>query len=111
MVIGQFEDLVHEEGEEVQEKEVEGKMPYPVAEVVLEVIALVLERIEGLVLDLPSAPAYPHELFHVLLIDRQIGDPRIVVRPLPLVVKLIGEPVDRWGVHRCRLRGTPLTHS
>ena len=58
-MIGQLEDLVHEEGEEVQKKEVEGKMLFPVAEIVFYVVSLVLQRIQRLVLDLPSAPADP----------------------------------------------------
>ena len=65
--IGELKDLVHEEGKKVQKKKVEGKMLHPVAEVVFDVVALVLERVEGFVLDLPPAPAYPHEFFDVLL--------------------------------------------
>ena len=40
--VGHLKYLMHEEGEEVQEKEVEGEVFLPVAEVVLDVIALIL---------------------------------------------------------------------
>ena len=41
-LIGELEYLVHEEGKEVQKEEVEGEMPYPMAEVVFEMVALIL---------------------------------------------------------------------
>src|SRR4030095_905267 len=50
-------------------------MLLPVAIVMLEMIALVLERIEGFVLDLPAAPSCMHHLFHTARTEPQIGDP------------------------------------
>jgi len=40
--ISEFEDLVHEEGEKIQEEEVEGEALLSMPEVVLDVVALVL---------------------------------------------------------------------
>ena len=40
--ISEFEDLMHEEGEKVQQEEIEGEVFLSMPEVVLDVVALVL---------------------------------------------------------------------
>lgn len=40
--VGQFEDLMHEEGKKVQKEEVEGEMLFPMPVVVFDMIALIL---------------------------------------------------------------------
>ena len=59
--VGQFKDLVHEEGEHVQEKEVVGEMALAMPVVMLDMIAMVLDDIEDLVFDLPSHPVGSQE--------------------------------------------------
>ena len=49
------------------------------AEVVLQVITMVLQRVEPFVLDLPAAATSAHDLLHVVRIDWQIGHPGTVV--------------------------------
>jgi hypothetical protein len=46
-----------------------------VTEVVLEVVALVLEGIEGLVLDFPACAGTSHQRHEVVRLDRDIRDP------------------------------------
>lgn len=70
---GQFEDLVHEKGKEVQKEEVEGKVLLPVAVSVLDVVALILGGIENLVFYFPSTSAYLHESFDVIPVHG-VGD-------------------------------------
>ena len=53
---------MHEEGEHVEEEEVEGEVLLPVAVVVLYVVAVVLYRIEDLVLYHPAGPSDPDQL-------------------------------------------------
>ena len=56
------------------------------AEVVFEVVAVGLEDVEGLVLDLPSGAAAGGKLGNGLDGDRQIGDKAVVVGALSLGV-------------------------
>jgi hypothetical protein len=46
-----------------------------VAEVVLQIVALILERVETLVLDLPTGSAAAHDIVNGLLRESQVGDP------------------------------------
>ena len=50
-------------------------MAVAMAEVVLKAVALVLERVEGLILDLPPAARHAGEIRRVLPVDVQIRDP------------------------------------
>jgi hypothetical protein len=45
------------------------------AEIVLEVIALILERIECFIFDAPTRPRPLHEPIHCTFVDTQIGHP------------------------------------
>jgi hypothetical protein len=66
-----------------------------VAEVVLEVVALGLEDVEGLVLDLPAGAAASGQFGDCVRSDRQVGDEGVAVGALAGGVEgLNGEPVD-----------------
>src|SRR5918992_6351208 len=45
------------------------------AEIVLKMIALILQRIERFIFDTPARPCPLHELVHGAFVDTQIGDP------------------------------------
>ena len=65
------------------------------AEIVLEVVAVGLEHVESLVLDLPSGAAAGGDLGDGLGGDGQVGEEGVVVGALALGVEdLDGEPVD-----------------
>ena len=65
------------------------------AEVVLQMVALGLQCVEGLILDLPARPATGGEIGDRLFIDRQIGDEAVGVSHLAsLVDDLDLKPVD-----------------
>src|SRR3954454_19758993 len=68
-------DGMEGEGEEIEGHEEAGKDEFAVAEIVLEVVAVGLEDVEGLVLDLPAGPAAGGELG-----DRAGGDGQISER-------------------------------
>src|SRR4051812_13155754 len=66
-----------------------------VPEVVLQVIAPVLEHIEALVFDLPSRPSAGRKLGHSRARNREIGDEAVAVGDLALGVQdLDHQPVD-----------------
>src|SRR3954466_8414849 len=79
-------DGVEGEGEQVEGDEEVGQGELAVAEVVLEVVALGLEDVEGLVLDLPSGAAAGGQFGDTVCGDRQIGDEGIVVGALARAV-------------------------
>ena len=47
-VIGQLEDLVNEEGDKVEQKEIEREIFFSVSVVVSDVVALILKGVEAL---------------------------------------------------------------
>ena len=62
------------EGDQIEGDEHGGEIVFTVAEIVLEVVALGLERIEALVLDLPSGATAGGKLDDGAAVDRQIGE-------------------------------------
>jgi len=52
-----------------------GKVLFAQAVVVVQVVALVLEGVEGLVFNPPPGPSGPHDLVDVGGSDFQVGDP------------------------------------
>ena len=56
------------------------QVPVAVAEIVLQVVALVLERVERLILDLPTRPPGAHQLDDVVGGGYQVGDPCLMPR-------------------------------
>ena len=76
-----------------------GERLLAVAEIVLEVVAVGLEHVEGLVLDLPAGAAAGGQLGDGVGGHRQIGDEAVVIGALARgVADLDGEPVDHDGV-------------
>jgi len=67
--------------------------------VVLEVVALILERVKGLILDLPPRPAGPHHRLDRARVERDVGHPTPTSDfPLPvglLVEQVVDAHVDR----------------
>ena len=59
-LIDQLEYLMHEESQDVQHEEGFGKILLAVAEVVLQVIALILQSVEPFILDLPPRTSSVH---------------------------------------------------
>src|SRR3982751_533186 len=87
-----------------------GKGELAVAEIVLEVVAVGLEDVEGLVLDLPPGAAAGGEVGDRAGGDGQISDEGIVIGAVSRAVEdLDGEPVDAEGIGAGaqRYRGEP----
>jgi hypothetical protein len=72
-------DGVEGEGEQVEGDEDAGEGLLAVAEIVLEVVAVGLEDVEGLVLDLPAGAAAGGEFGDGFGADRQVGDEAVGV--------------------------------
>ena len=96
---GEFAGGVQREGEQVEDDEHVGEGVGAVAEVVLEVVTVLLEDIEGFVLDLPSGAGALGEFGDVGAVDGQAGDEGAAVGD-GAVGSRAGdlEPVDAQGV-------------
>src|SRR3954471_11164328 len=93
--IADVADGVDGERQQVQADQDGGEVLLAVSEAVLEVVALGLEHVERLVLDLPSRPATGGQFDDGTGADRQIGDAAVAIRRLaPGVDDLDREPVD-----------------
>ena len=98
-VLGQLGEGMVGEGDQIEGDEHGGEVFLAVTEIVLEVVALGLERIKALVLDLPSGTAAGGEFDDSAAIHRQVGDEAVSVGDLALRVgDLDREPVDVHGV-------------
>jgi hypothetical protein len=78
-VIGQLEDLVNEEGDKVEQKEIEREIFFSVSVVVSDVVALILKGVEALVFYFPTSPSGPNERSYIFLSHYEIGDPTIFI--------------------------------
>src|SRR5713226_2007313 len=97
--IDEVSNCVAGERQEVEDDEHGGEVILAVAEIVFEIVALGLERVESLVLDLPAGSAAGGEFDDVGAIDRQIGDEAVAVGDLAGGVDdLYREPVDAHGI-------------
>jgi len=89
---------VHVKCKQVQHKEIHGQVLAAVAEVVIDMVALVFEGIEGLVFDFPSRPSAFDQLDHVVFINGNIGHPAISVGDFVFRDQLVLEKIDIIGV-------------
>src|SRR4030042_932356 len=65
-----------EEGQQVEEKEGLREVLPAMTEVVFQVVALVLQGVERLILDLPPRPSAPDHFLDILLGHLDVRDPR-----------------------------------
>ena len=72
-------ELVSQEGRHHEGKEGQAEALFAQAEVVLEVVSPVFERVQNFVLDFPSGAAAPHDVIDVVLGDGEVGYPREVL--------------------------------
>src|SRR3954470_15208651 len=78
-IFGQIADGMEGESEKVQGDEHGGKIGFPVPKVVFEMVAVILQDIEALVLDLPARPATGGEVDHRIGADLEVGDEAVAV--------------------------------
>lgn len=74
MKIGQFSDLMHEEGDQIQKKEIARKVIRAMAEIVIGMIALIFKGIECFVLNFSSGACGYCKFFDVGFINKDISD-------------------------------------
>ncbi|QCQ22117.1 DUF4236 domain-containing protein [Desulfoglaeba alkanexedens ALDC] len=79
---GPLEALVHAEGQHHEGDEDGAKVFLAQAVVVFEVVALVLQGVEGFVFDAPARPADPHQGNGVFQADEDVRDPGKPQKPL-----------------------------
>ena len=68
-------ELIDQEGQHRQQSKDAGEILFSVAVVVFEVVALVFERVEGLVFDAPACPSSFHNCIDGIGAEGLIGDP------------------------------------
>ncbi len=95
----QITGIVHGKGEQIEGDEQAGQGVLAVTEVVFEVVPVVLEDVEGLVLNFPSGSAASGDFGHILSVHRQIGDEAIAVGHLAIRLGDFDfQPIDGDGV-------------
>lgn len=67
--------LVNGKSKHHQEGKDDREMFFSVPKVVLEMIALIFEGVEGLILDFPTCPSAPAQGVDVVLVNGEVGDP------------------------------------
>src|SRR6516225_6213147 len=72
--VGDVADGVNGESQQVQGHQDGGEVALAVTEIVLDVISLGLENVEGLVLDFPAGATAGRQFGDIIGPDRQVGD-------------------------------------
>ena len=67
--------LVNGKGQHHQHGKDNRQVLFAMTKVVFEMVALVLERIESLVLDFPACPTAAHQRVGIVFVNREISDP------------------------------------
>jgi len=95
----QLLDLIHEERQHHKHGKHHREMLIPMPIIVLEVLALVFQRIACLILDTPPCSSPPHELIHGPFGHTEVGDPAKVVDlvPIPLPALQAVDAQSRMG--------------
>ena len=98
-LIGEIANRVTGERQQVQGRQHGGKMLLAVPEIVLQVVTLGLQRVEGLVLDLPSGPSRRGHGGDIVAMHGQVGDKAVVICDNTLgIAYLDTEPIDLNGL-------------
>ncbi len=105
----QVQQRVKQQGEEIEGRQQGGEMLLAVPEIVRQVIALGLEGVVVLVLDLPAGAAGAHDLGNVAGVDRAVARKGVVIHDLavrcgggqlaPVHLEGIGAVAQRHFVH------------
>src|SRR6516162_7174215 len=97
--VGDVADGVHGEGQQVQGHQNGGEVALAVTEIVLDVVSLGLEDVEGLVFDLPASATAGREFGDIVWPDRQVGNETVAVGDLAIAIDdLDFKPVDLKGI-------------
>jgi len=91
-------DLVDGKGQQHQQCQHRCQVEVAVPVVVLEMITLILQRIEGLILDLPATATGSHHRLDRTRMEPQVGDPGPSLH-LTLAVSLLVEQVVDFDIH------------
>src|SRR3954464_2543233 len=98
-IFGEIADGMEGETQRVWRAEHGGKIVFAGAEIVLEIVSVVLQDVEAFVLDLPACPATGGQVDHCVGTDVEIGDEAVAVGDLTGGVDdLDHQPVDGQGI-------------
>lgn len=79
-------ELVNQKGEHHDGKEGQAQILLAEAKVVLEVISLILEGVEGFVFDFPAGAPAPHDVVDIVLGQGEVGNPTEVLGLLAVIL-------------------------
>jgi len=102
--------LVHQERQHHQPGQHYGEMLLAMPIMVLQVVALLFQRLAGLVCDLPPSAPASHERIHVALTHAEVGHPAPVLdlgrTPLPILdaidAEVGGRGIERQGIDKAK---------
>ena len=75
--IGQFKDLMPEEGDQGEENQIETQLALAMTEIMFQMIALVLQGVKTLVFDFPTSATGAHQPHDIVPGHAAVGDPTI----------------------------------
>lgn len=89
--IGQFENLMTEEGEQGEEDHGEAQVLLAMTEIMLQVVALIFQGVEAFVFDFPVGTSGADEQFDIIRREELIGDPTIGIMNFFVAVEVNGD--------------------
>ena len=98
--VGQFENLMEEKCQQIEDEKDHRQIVFPVTVIVLDMIALILQSVKGFVFDFPAGAPYPHKFFDIFFIDEDVGHPTVAIGDLSVFDELVFEKVYVIGVFR-----------
>jgi len=96
--VGELQDLVNKESQEVEQEKGHGQVVFSVTEIVFNVIALVLKGIKALIFHLPAGAGGFDQIDHILFRDIDVGHPAVMIGACSADKEAVVEEIDIVGI-------------
>ena len=96
--VGQLQDLVHKKGQQIEQEKGHGQVVLAMAEIVFDVIALVLKGIKAFIFYLPAGATGFDQIADVVCSDVDVGNPAIVIGAFGAHKEAVLEEIDVVGI-------------
>ena len=83
-----------EKGQEIQKEEVIGQILFSMSVIVLDMISLIFQSVEGLVFNFPSGTAGLDQFYDIFCCDLKIRDPAIAVSDFAINHEAVFKEID-----------------
>lgn len=99
-LVGEVGNGMQEKREEHQRKQCQGEILIAMAKVVLQPVAVIFQYVVVFVFDFPMRPATAHQFRQIVLRDREVRDPGVMIAGLSGVAAgdVEFEPIDLQGI-------------